>query len=120
MKQSGIGYNLRIISSSNVGLKCSEATKKLLSEKFKGRKVSDETKAKMSAWQIGRKMSDEAKLNMAQSTRKFDLWPHDDGAFCKCQECKDKRTANHKIWKAEEKFKKGKIIASDYILGMML
>lgn len=113
------GYNTRQIANSNIGVKCSEETKKKLSKLFKGRIVSVETRAKQSAWQIGRKMSEEAKLNMAQSTRDFEKWPCEDGAFCKCQDCKAKRTASHKAWKAEEKFKKGKVIASAYIQGMM-
>lgn len=114
------GYNTRIVASSNIGIKLSEETKKLLSEKNKGKKRTAETKAKMSAWQIGRKMSKEAKLNMAQSTRDFEKWPCEDGAFCKCRSCKDKRNALYYQYAKNKKFEKGKIIASDYILGAML
>lgn len=113
------GYNTRTVANSNIGIKCSDATKRILSEKFKGRVYSAETRAKMSAWQIGRKMSKEAKLNMAQSTRDFDKWPCEDGAFCKCKSCTDQRTAIHREYVKVKKFEKGKVVASSYIQGMM-
>lgn len=114
-----VGYNTRTMAHSNIGIKCSDETKKILSEKFKGRKASLEAKAKMSAWQIGRKMSEQAKLNMAQSTRDFEKWPCEDGAFCKCRACTDKRNSIHYEYIKNKKFEKGKIIASSYIQGMM-
>ncbi len=114
-----IGYNTRTIASSNAGIKCSEETKKKISERNKGRKASAETKTKMSAWQIGRKMSEEAKLSMAQSTRNFTKWPCEDGAFCKCRACTDQRNAIHKEHMKKVKFEKGKVVASSYVLGMM-
>lgn len=117
------GYNLRSIAHSNFGLLTSNETKLKLSKANIGIVRSKETRAKMSAWQIGRKMSKEAKLNMAQSTRKVDIWPHELGAKCKCQECKSKRTFNHKMWERNAKIKKleqtGYSVASEYILGMM-
>lgn len=92
-----IGYNTRTVASSNIGVKCSEETKKLLSDKLKGKKVSEETKAKMSAWQVGRKMSKQARENMRLAKagnsykRNKSKWPCPDGSWCKCGDCKKLR-----------------------------
>lgn len=113
------GYNSRPKAENNSGLSPSNETREKLSKALTGKKRSEDTRAKMSAWQVGRKMSDEAKAKNAASTRKFDKWPHADGAFCKCRDCTDKRTEIHREYVKVKKFEKGKIVASSYISGMM-
>lgn len=80
------GYNLRKIASSNVGLPCSEETRKKMSEAHKGlqrseehrknlskaltgKKLSPETIAKRTASRAGFKHSEEAKKKIGKSSK---------------------------------------------------
>ena len=49
--------------------KCSEETKKKISEANKGRKLSDETKKKISEAHKGKKLSEETKLKISKGHR---------------------------------------------------
>lgn len=114
-----IGYNTRKIADSNVGIPCSDEVKIKISNFHKGKPKSEETKRKMSSWQIGRKMSDEARLNNSISSRKFNKWPHADGAFCKCSDCTKRRNENHYSWKKNKNAKLAEIKINNYILGQL-
>jgi len=59
LRQKSIG------NKSHFGIKQSEETKKIISEKLKGINISDETKLKMSKSQKGRITSDETKLKLS-------------------------------------------------------
>lgn len=117
---SSIGYNVRLVADSNYGLVPSDEHRQKISEALTGLVRSEETKAKMSAWQIGRKMSDEANAKNAKSTRKFDKWPHDDGAFCKCRPCTDQRSSIHREHMKKKKLEKSMIFVSDHIQAMLM
>ncbi len=106
-----LGYNLRKIAKSNLGLKkppVSEETRKRLSFANKGRKISDAQKQAISEFHKGKKRSPEhiasavkgragyshttetiAKITVSNSMP--DKWPHPDKSACKCRDCKDKR-----------------------------
>ncbi len=94
-----VGYNIRLIANSNVGLKFSDEHKAKMSAWQVGRTLSEETKEKISNALVGIKLSKETKLKM----RKLDKWPCKDGSKCRCETCKDTRRKLHTEWRFSER-----------------
>lgn len=69
--ERGIGYNIRKIADSNLGLKASEETRIKISLAGKGRKFSEEAKRKLSVKlkgnksKTGKKISEETRIKMS-------------------------------------------------------
>lgn len=61
------GYNIRLVSDSNLGVKLSDETKRKMSSWQIGRKLSDAHKQNISSSNKGRKFSAEAKMKMSKS-----------------------------------------------------
>lgn len=93
-----IGYNLKTIVNSNLGLKFSDETKAKMSKSAKGKIITQEFRDKMSRIRKGVRNTEEAKrkMSIAHSGKKcnhrnLDKWPHELGCKCKCEECKKTR-----------------------------
>lgn len=118
-----IGYNLRKIADTNLGLRWSDASKLKMSNSAKGKIISDETRAKMSLSRMGHEISeitrnkirianigkpktDEAKKRMSEvdksKYRKLDKWPCHDGCECKCADCRSKKNSRLKLWRSKK------------------
>lgn len=89
---SGLTYNICKVSGSRLNVKSSQETKNKISLANKGHswgmanlQHSDETKALMSAIQKG------------ITNRNLEKWPHTDGYYCECAQCKAKRNLQCKI-----------------------
>lgn len=62
-------FNISPTAGNTIGCKCSDETKKKISEKAKGRKVSEETRTRMSLAHKGSQRSEETKLKMSESAK---------------------------------------------------
>jgi group I intron endonuclease len=73
-RNNGKVYNIRLdFIGSNRGVKCSEETKKKISETLKGKKVSKETREKISKTLKGRKLSEETKKKLSEITKRKNI-----------------------------------------------
>src|SRR5690606_20172122 len=79
--------------STCTGYKHTKETKLKMSEANKGKKLSNEHKEKIRLKLIGNKSRTGQKLSEAEKLkkRKIDLWPHEKGNKCPCEECLNKR-----------------------------
>lgn len=101
-----IGYNIRTIANSNLGIKRiikhTEESKRKIGLKHKGKIVSDETRKRMSAWQIGNvpvKAIEAAKI----VNRNINKYPHADGHKCKCRQCLDHKNETTKRYRERKR-----------------
>lgn len=119
------GYNIAKIAGNTLNYKHSEETKakmknrivstetrKLLSDFNKDRTPSEETKLKISEKLKNIKRSEETKHKMAlgklkenNPNRNVIEWPCDEGYYCNCDVCKNKRKLYHKNYNDARKNK---------------
>lgn len=83
-------YNILKVAGSVLGFKHSEETK---NKYYKNKKDKEETKLKKSLATKGRPKSDLHKAKIGAGNRKLQLWPHEDGNKCKCEQCTIQRNA---------------------------
>lgn len=88
-------YNILKIAGSLLGFKHSEETK---NKYYRGKQQSKEARLKKSVALKKRPKSEEHKAKIAASHRNLKLWPHIDGAKCKCAECKNTRNQVRKTY----------------------
>lgn len=89
-------YNVNVIATNRLGTTHSEETRALMKLNHKGmtgRTHPEEVKNRMSASQKGKTNRDKTK------------WPHDDGYYCKCAECKEKRNFLYRLAARKRKAK---------------
>lgn len=100
------GYNLRPDATSNLGMKQSEKAKSIISLKAKNRKrkpFSEEWKINIGLANLGRINTDETKALMSKSAKeRWDKnennWPHELGCKCECEECRQRRKDEARLW----------------------
>lgn len=93
-----LGYNIRLIAESCLGIKHSEETKQRMSLAKKGKTWSEDYKKKMSEVKKGLVKSPEWQAKITASLiarRDKNMWPHEKGSKCKCEECKLKKKLQH-------------------------
>lgn len=101
-----IGYNIRLVPNTNVGLVFTDAHRAKMSAWQIGTSLSDEHKEKLSAFNMGKKLSDETKMKMSMSHRKqFDKFLCPDKTKCKCDKCKADRREYHRLYMRERRAK---------------
>lgn len=106
LKACELGYNIRKIANSNLGMKFSDEHRAKMSAWQIGNKLSEETKKKISDTLTGRIIADDVRLRMGVGHRKLDKWPCIDGWKCKCEECLKKKNKAHVIYKMNAKVKR--------------
>lgn len=113
-----VGYNLRRVADTNLGLRWSTETRTKQSLSHQGKKLSEETKRRMSIARMGHVISqetrdkirlsntgkirsDEIKIKMSLDRKgirtKPDRWPCPDGWYCTCNNCINKKKLENSI-----------------------